>query len=369
MTRRGGLAVAALVACVVLFSASSRRLVAPDIPAQLADEAFWRLIRETSEPDGYFDSDNLISNEDTFETVIPELKRVVPPGRVYLGVGPDQNFTYIAAIEPRLAFILDVRRGNLHVHLMYKALFELSVNRAEFLSRLFARRVPQDADSAWSAGQMLSAFAAMPVDRQLRDRSVDAIADRLQSHHQFSLAPQDLPGIARVYDQFVAGGPQLRFVSSRPGNWYPSFQDIQTSTDADGTAWGYLSSEARFQRVKALQEANAIIPIVGNFAGPSALKGIGRYLAVHGATVGAFYTSNVERYLFQDRLWPAFVDNVAALPLTEASTFIRSCFDTCSSFGQSRAVSLLDSMPKLLQDARAGRVATYGDVLGRSFRR
>ena len=369
MMRRVGLVGIALAACVVLFSGTSRRPVGLDVPAQLADEAFWRLSHETSEPDGYFDSDNLVSNEDTFETVIPELRRIVPPGRVYLGVGPDQNFTYIAAIEPRLAFILDVRRGNLQVHLMYKALFELSADRAEFLSRLFARPVPHGVESGWSAGQLLSAFAGLPPDQPLQREGFRAIVSRLQSHHHFPLAPDDVSGIGRVYNQFVSGGPELRFVSSRSGNWYPSFQDIQISTDANGVAWSYLSSEAHFQRVKTLQEANAIIPIVGNFAGPSALKAIGRYLAAHGATVGAFYTSNVERYLFQDRLWQSYVDNVSELPLTEASTFIRSCFDACSSLGQPRAVSLLDSMPTLLQDVKAGHVATYGDVLLRTRRR
>lgn len=369
MTRRLGLAAFALAVCSGLLSGTSPRLALPDVPARLADDEFWRLVRDTSEPDGYFDSENLVSNEDTFQTVIPELRRIVPPGRIYLGVGPDQNFTYIAATEPRLAFIVDVRRGNLQVHLMYKALFELSADRVEFVSRLFARRLPAGVVPGSSVGQLLAAFAAQPVDPALREENLRGFADVLQSRHHFVLAAEDLPAIARVYGQFVAAGPQLRFVSSRPGNWYPSFEDIHTSTDANGTTWSYLSSDERFGRVKALEQANAIVPVVGNFAGPTALKAIGRYLTTHGATVGAFYTSNVERYLFQDRLWPSFVDNVSTLPVTDASTFIRSCFDNCSSFGQSRAVSLLDSIPALLQDVKAGRVATYGDVLFRTRRR
>ena len=74
------------------------------------------------------------------------------PSGVYLGVGPEQNFTYIAAIRPRIAFITDIRRGNLHLHLMYKALFELSANRADFVARLFnrsaAHRPDHDVDPA-----------------------------------------------------------------------------------------------------------------------------------------------------------------------------------------------------------------------------
>ena len=56
-----------------------------------------------------------------------------------MGVGPEQNFTYIVATKPSMAFIVDVRRGNLDLQLMYKALFELSADRAEFVSRLFSQ--------------------------------------------------------------------------------------------------------------------------------------------------------------------------------------------------------------------------------------
>ena len=64
------------------------------------------------------------------------------PARVYLGVGPEQNFTYIAALKPAMVFIVDVRRGNLQLHLMYKALFELSADRADFVARLFSKERP-----------------------------------------------------------------------------------------------------------------------------------------------------------------------------------------------------------------------------------
>jgi hypothetical protein len=93
------------------------------------------------------------------------------------------------------------------------------------------------------------------------------------------------------------------------------------------------------------------------------------YLRSRGATVSAFYTSNVERYLFQDRSWQTFLENVATLPLDETSTFIRSCFDSCSPFGGSRSVTLLDSMAGLVRDARANRIGSYSDVLAHSRRR
>src|SRR6478672_7698813 len=113
-----------------------------DLPARLSDKDYWKLIDDISEPNGFFRSENLVSNEDTLQVVVPRLVTVAKPGGVYLGVGPDQNFTYIVALQPKMAFIVDIRRGNLQEHLMYKALFEMSADRAEFLSRLFSRPKP-----------------------------------------------------------------------------------------------------------------------------------------------------------------------------------------------------------------------------------
>src|SRR4029453_18103177 len=121
------------------------------LPSRLSDRDFWRLIVDSSERDGYFRSDNLTSNELLYQRVIPDLLRRTRPGDVYLGVGPEQNFTYMAATKPKMAIIFDIRRGNLDIQLMYKALFELSPDRATFVSMLFGRpRTPAMA-SAGSA--------------------------------------------------------------------------------------------------------------------------------------------------------------------------------------------------------------------------
>ena len=62
-------------------------------------------------------------------TIVPALVRSAVPGRSYVGVGSEQNFTYIVAIRPVIAFVIDIRRGNLDLHLIYKVLFELSADR------------------------------------------------------------------------------------------------------------------------------------------------------------------------------------------------------------------------------------------------
>src|SRR3989442_12944875 len=97
------------------------RVVTPsELPARINDQAFWHLVVDFSEAGGFFRSDNLVSNETTFQHVIPELRKRTRAAGVYLGVGPDQNFTHILAIQPKLAFIFDFRRQNILLHLMSK---------------------------------------------------------------------------------------------------------------------------------------------------------------------------------------------------------------------------------------------------------
>ena len=99
---------------------------AQELPVRLSDEAFWKLVSDFSEPGGRFVSDNFVSNELNTQRVLSELARDRRASGAYLGVGPEQNFTYIVALQPQIAFIVDIRRQNMIEHLMYKALIELS---------------------------------------------------------------------------------------------------------------------------------------------------------------------------------------------------------------------------------------------------
>src|SRR5712691_1475931 len=140
------------------------RAVAPGavLPMRLADRDFWRLSTEWSEPNGYFRSENLTSNELLFQHVLTDLVARTRPGDVYLGVGPEQNFTYIAAVKPSMAVIFDIRRGNLHVQLMYKALFELAADRADFVSMLFGKPRPPGLGPKSTVFDLFALFARSP---------------------------------------------------------------------------------------------------------------------------------------------------------------------------------------------------------------
>ena len=319
------LAVLALLLCVTPTSRPS----AEALPQRLDDRTFWTLVTEFSEPNGFFRSDNLVSNETVFQHVIPPLQQTLGPVSAYVGVGPDQNFTYIAGLRPRIAFIVDIRRGNLLLHLMYKALIEMAPTREEFLSLLFSRPAPPRNAVNDSADALLSAFADVEKDPVAFERTRAQIHSHLQQTHHFTLSRSDLTGIDYVFGAFYREGPELRYSFGRGSAFqpFPSYRDLMTADDGQGKQRSYLASEELYQALRDMEQRNLIIPLVGDFAGPKALRSVARYLDLHHATVSLFYTSNVEQYLFRPTdAWQRFYDNVGAMPITGRSTFIRAFF-------------------------------------------
>jgi hypothetical protein len=301
------------------------------LPARLSDAEFWKLIGDLSEPGGSFRSDNLLSNEVWLQYVIPDLLTIAKSDRVYLGVGPEQNFTYVAALKPAMVFITDVRRGNLDLHLMYKALFELSTDRADFVSRLFSRKRPEGLTAAANVRDIFQAYAAVQPDEKLFEQNFKAVMDHLTKTHGFALEPEDTPGIRYVYEYFGRYGPDLTYWMSGGGGFgrgggrnSPTYADLMVATDANGTLRSYLASEENFQVLKTLHSKNLFVPVVGNFAGPKALRAVGAWLKERNAMVMAFYLSNVEQYLNMDGIWMDFCRNATALPIDDTSQFIRS---------------------------------------------
>jgi len=317
----------AVFACLAVRPPGGVR-AATDIPAKLTDPEFWALTEQLSEPGGSFRSDNFLSNERGYQTVIPSLISRVAPGGVYLGVGPEQNFPYIVALKSRIAFIIDIRRGNLHEHLLYKALFEMSADRADFLSRLFSRKRPAGLTRTSTVEELFTAYDAAQPSAELYAQNLRAVVDWLKKKHQFPLDDEDINGVAYVYHRaFFLGGPNLNYGVGRGagfGGNAPTYEELMLAEDGRGQNRGFLASESNFAFLKLLETNNLLIPVVGNFGGPKAIRTVGQYVKDHGGTIAAFYLSNVEQYLIQDDIWDKFCASVATLPLDDASTFIFS---------------------------------------------
>ncbi len=351
---------------------------AQELPVRLSDEAFWKLITDFSEPGGRFASDNFVSNELATQHVLSDLILSRKASGAYLGVGPEQNFTYIVALKPKIAFIFDIRRQNMIEHLMYKALIEVSADRADFLSRLFSRARPKDLGKAPSIEALFDALGETEADPKLFEENLGAIKDRLIKYHGFKLGSEDENSLAYVFAAFYVGGPSLGYPgptqATRPGavRILPTYAELMIDTDEQGHQRSYLATEENFATLQQFEKNNLIVPLVGDFAGPSAIRSVGEYLKEHNATVSAFYTSNVEQYLFMSAEdWKNFYRNVSTLPLDSRSVFIRPLINTgiggYAASPQFRSGfhwdTLLFPITGLVAAFDAGMIQSYYDVI------
>jgi hypothetical protein len=340
------------------------------LPMRLADADYWKLEQEISEPGGYFRiEDNYTSNEGEIGELYTMLRTSHVGGGVYLGVGPEQNFTYIAAIRPRMAFIVDIRRQAVMQHLMYKAMFEMAKDRADFISLLFAKPRPAGLDSASSIDAIWKAFSSVATDSIAANRNYRAVLDRLTKTHGFVFTADETDKLKAVFDAFFYFGPAITTrgsMSGRGGNF--TFVDLTGyDFDAAGQPRSFLSTEDNYRFVKYLQEKNLIVPVSGDFAGPQAIKAIGAYLKDHGAVVSAFYVSNVEQYLFGDGHDAAFYSNVSFLPVDSSSVFIRPYsmrrYGYGGYAGNSGSTESLCPIAPFVRAAQAGRITDNSAAL------
>ncbi|MCC6245517.1 MAG: hypothetical protein IT353_21965, partial [Gemmatimonadaceae bacterium] len=239
----------------VASSPADARAVAPRLPDRLDDSTFWRMSREFSEPGGYFRSENFVSNEMGLQHVIGQLEQYAPAGGVYVGVGPEQNFTYLAALRPRIAFIVDIRRQNLLQHLWYKAVFELSPTRASFLARLFSRPAAANAPDGLSADSLITLLNQAPVDLRMFEQTFAEVKTQLLQRHRFTIDSSDLATLWYVDSIFVSSGPMLNYSSGVTGGGgfgrggfsrMPTFAQVASATDERGVNRGFLGSEASY---------------------------------------------------------------------------------------------------------------------------
>ena len=293
-----------------------------EVPDALSDQEFWTLIDTLSEPPGAFDlSENFVSNE---PRLAENARRLRAAGGIYIGVGPEQNFTYIARIRPAMAFIVDIRRENLNLHLLYKALFEASVDRVDFVSRLFSRPRPAGLHSTASVEDIFSQYDSVPASADLLARNAALVRDRLLTMRKLPLTQTDLAWIDRALKAFHDDGPRIQFWGARSVDTEtvrPSYRELMTSLDWTGQTRSFMASEGAFRFVQKLHSRNLIVPVVGDFAGPSAIRRVGDYVRAHGDVVQAFYGSNVGVYLNSQQT-RAFCGNLTSLPAARRAWFI-----------------------------------------------
>ncbi len=299
------------------------------------DDSVGPWIARLSESPGDFPSENYVTNEASLLDVAAALRDPKLHDRGYVGVGPEQSYTYLAMLEPRVAYIVDIRRGNLLEHMMFRGCFEAGKTRAEFLTALLARRVPavtgaitSATDAGTDAGfaALDAAFRAAPPDAVLRDEGIartKSLLDRLVVAHTAS----DDKAITRLHEAFAKHGLGIAYTMLDSGRRYPRLGETLSARDPDGKPASFLASEEIYTRVRRLVVENRVIPVVGDFGGKHALRAVAEDMRARGVKLGVFYTSNVEQYLFEQKTYGAFVESVRAMPRDDASLMVRVWFD------------------------------------------
>jgi len=320
---RRGLIAAALVLGLAGAPAHAQRQAAGKT------ETFAAQVLRLSEPGGYFDSDNLISNETSYLHVMDALDRLGVRGGAFIGVGPDQSFSYVAAVRPRVAYIIDIRRDNMLMHLMFKALFAESATRVEYLSLWFGRPAPPR-PAAWASApiqRIIHWVDSVPATEASSRAAMQRVRSRVE-RFGLPLSSQDLETLDRFHRAFIAEGLDIQFTSrgrfSRRA--YPTYRDLLLERDRSGRPRNYLDRDADYRFLRELQSRDRVIPVVGDLAGPHALAAIGREIAAQRLAVSVLYVSNVEQYLFRSDVFDRFARTVGTLPRNARSVIVRSWF-------------------------------------------
>jgi hypothetical protein len=342
-----------------LLSAGSAQ--AQTLPERLSDAEFWKLANDVSEPGGFFfRMDNFTSNEPEIGPIIGMLRAAGRTGGVFIGVGPEQNFSYVAALKPKMAFIVDIRRQAAIQHLMYKAIFEMSPTRADFVSMLFSKPKPDglDADAAITA--IWNAFSGVRPDSAAYRANLERIMERLTRTRGFTLTPDEVRMVDHVFQAFFAQGPAIGgpMVDGTAQLSSTSFASLTSVRDNAGVIRSFLDSESSYLVVRDLHDRNLIVPVTGDFGGPKAIRAVGDWLRARRTIVTEFYVSNVEEYLFKDNIWQEFYGNVTTLPMDSTSLFIRP--NAMRSYPASASVC---PIAEFLTAFNAGRVTRNEDAL------
>jgi len=366
--------------------------IAPTVPVEsesLSAGEFSRLIRDFSEEGGYFMSDNFTSSEDSYLTIADKLQELAVTGGAYIGVGPEQNFTYIAKIRPRIAFIVDIRRQAMIQHMMYKAIFHLSPTRTDFLSLLLSRPIPEGKALNANAplDEILSFIGNVSADTETYAENLASLRKTIQEDFQFPLSPEDYSTLDYVYGNFGGWGFDVGFdagrrrgrgfdvgfdAGQRRGRGFgrfPNLRQLLAMRDLEGEQGSFLASTKDYDFVRGMQRRNLIIPVVGDFSGKKALAAVGDYLRKRKMTVSVFYVSNVEIVLLD---WGSFeqfsdfVKNVKKLPTNERSLLLRSTFSYYGHPARLPGYQLCNFLQKVstfVKDFDQGRYRSYYDLM------
>ncbi|MDB5351524.1 MAG: hypothetical protein JWN86_2771 [Planctomycetota bacterium] len=313
-----------------------------------------------SEPESGAPAENLVSNEDSYTRVVSDLSRRASRGGVFLGVGPEQNFSLIAASSPGLAILMDYRRRNALLHLVHKALFTLSSDRWGYLSRLIARGPERKPTDEASPKSLVAAFREAPFDRQRLGREIREVRRYLLPLGL--VAEGEWETISTIQARLAGAGMEARFLGL-PG--YPTMGRMIVTTRGGNEPAHFLGSEASYQVVRELQLTDRIVPLVGDFAGAGAMGRLRAGLREMGLALSVVYISDVEFFLFRSGKFNEYIRNLAAFPRLDTAVIVRTStrpIENRERVSGDQCTTVVRDLAQFLKAAEAGHVRSADDL-------
>ena len=286
-----------------------------------------RLIQQLGDkPVGPASADNLMTNEDSIASVVDEIDSKVPAGQVYLGVGPDQNFTLMTHARPAAGFIIDYRRKNQLLHFLHQALLQISESRIEYLENFWARPFsgPRHHQMQLSAEGFMAGFDKVEIDQRKLREVQEKVRVEIGRWHE--LSPDELNEIARIQARLAGPGPEARFLALK---MYPTIRQMITGPSRSGKPGHWLADDESYATMRQLSLSGQIYPIAGDWAanaegGETVFSKLAAHLRQESRQVGCYYISDVEFFVFRSGRFSDYLANLALLPWHPGAVVIRT---------------------------------------------
>ncbi|WP_422772381.1 hypothetical protein ACN28C_04875 [Plantactinospora sp. WMMC1484] len=265
------------------------------MPHPAFDDAVRRSLHTAVEPSNYR-LDCFVTNELAYNDV---LTRCWPTGTTggYVGVGPCQNLTYVGALRPRCAVIVDSRLDNVLLHLIFKLIMERATNPVEYLATLLSRQI-----GAPSPGQgpdfLISAVEAGPASAELFDANLKWLTTELSG--RWPLTEMHQARVAALYEEFFRRQLDITNVDAPTAanlDEAPTLREVIRARTSRGVNLHFLTDSDRYDYVRQMHLDGRIIPILGNVGTAETVDRVNELLRTHDEALATLYVSNVEEHV------------------------------------------------------------------------
>lgn len=286
----------------------------------------WRHMVSTLSLPGASSSPGYVCQNGSYLQVAKSLVARAPADGVYIGVGQDENLSYIALTRPVLALVVGSNHDQLLLQLMYKALFEIAADRQAFLVGLLgadgSELRPASPDDRLSL--LMDRVGRLPRTEASFESAHRAIQRRVVSFG-LDLGPDANSKLRDVHQAFFRRGLELRHApNDRTGNpeTFPTLRTVLESVSPDGAVRSFLGTSAYFDSVRRLHASNRIVPLVGTL--PDALPVVAAFLRQRSLEVGVVHVSSTELAIATPQAFAKWTRSLATLPKSKGALFIRA---------------------------------------------